>query len=67
MKPDVKSFAEYVALAYHEARNVRHLVRAGRLDKTRYRLLIDAMDKGRDEAWQQLQPLRKKAAASNPG
>jgi hypothetical protein len=62
MKPDIASFAAYVTLAYHEARNVRHLVRAGHLDKARHRLLIDGMPPNRQEAWKALEPLRREAA-----
>jgi len=66
MKADVTSFADYVAaLAYHEARNVRHLVNKGHLDKTPYRLLIDALENHPEKAWKQLQPLRRKAAGAS--
>ena len=58
-------FVDYLALAYHEARNVRHLVKGGHLDKSRYRLLIDSLPTNRNEAWEQLQPLRRKAARAN--
>lgn len=65
MKPDVATFAELVALAYHEARNVRHLVRAGHLDKARYALLISGMPTNRQEAWKALEPLRRQAATAS--
>ena len=57
----IELFANYLALAYHEARNVRHLVRAGYLDRSRYRALIDGMSVNRVEAWKQLEPLRRDA------
>ena len=59
---EIAFFADYTALAYHEARNVRHLVRAGYLDKSPFRLLIDTMPTKRAEAWQKVQPLRHQAA-----
>ena len=58
MHDRIELFANNLALAYHEARNVRHLVRAGHLDSRPYQMLIDGMSKNRDEAWEQLQPLR---------
>jgi hypothetical protein len=54
MRPDIASFATYVALAFHEARNVRHLVKAGHVDKAPYRMLITGMPTNREEAWQAL-------------
>lgn len=58
-KTDIGLFATYVSMAFHEARNVRHLVKAGHLDSARYRLLITGMPKNRREA---LKPLRREAA-----
>lgn len=65
MKTELAAFANYLALAYHEARNVRHLVKAGHLDRTSYRLLIDGLSTDRVEAWKQVQPLRRAAAGAN--
>jgi hypothetical protein len=62
MHDRIQLFANYLALAYHEARNVRHLVRAGHLEKSRYRMLIDGMSVDRVEAWKQLEPVRRDAA-----
>jgi hypothetical protein len=62
MDPAITSFATYVALAFHEARNVRHLVKAGHLDRARYQLLITGMPTNRAEAWKALDPLRRQAA-----
>ena len=53
--------ADLVTLTFHEARNVRHLVRDGKLEKTQFRMLIDALPTGRDDAWRELQCLRAKA------
>jgi hypothetical protein len=55
------AFADYVALVFHEARNVRHLVKKGKLDGARYRLLIDGLSENRAVAWKQIQHLRKRA------
>jgi hypothetical protein len=64
MRTDIAIFADYIALAYHEARNVRHLVRAGYLDKARYALLISGMPTIRGEAWKALEPTRRQAACA---
>jgi hypothetical protein len=39
MKAEVRFFADLVTLTFHEARNVRHLVRAGELEKPQFRML----------------------------
>jgi hypothetical protein len=65
MKLPVATFADYVALAYHEARNVRHLVRAGYLDKARYANLISGMPTNRNAAWKSLEPFRLEAARAS--
>ncbi|MGO9272643.1 MAG: hypothetical protein ACLQOO_20815 [Terriglobia bacterium] len=62
MRSEIAEFATYVTLAYHEARNVRHLVRAGYLNEARHRLLITGMPTNREEAWKALEPLRREAA-----
>jgi hypothetical protein len=37
----IPAFSDYLALAYHvRQRNVWHIVKAGRLDRSRYRSLI---------------------------
>jgi hypothetical protein len=63
MNSEIAFFADYIALAYHEARNVRHLVKQGHLDKVRYRFLMDKMPTNRIEAWRKIQPLRHQAAS----
>ena len=65
MRTEIAAFADYVALAYHEARNVRHLVSAGYLDRAPYRFLIDGMPTKREEAWRKLKPLRREASSAN--
>jgi len=64
MANEIAFFADYVTLAYHEARNVRHLVRSGHLEKAPYRLLIDTMPTKRAEAWKKIQSLRREAASA---
>src|ERR1700675_1481697 len=61
MKAEVRFFADLVTLTFHEARNGRHLVRDGKLEKAQFRMLIDALPTGRDDAWRELQSLRAKA------
>ena len=41
--------AEYVSLVYHEARNVRHLIRAGAVKPEKWKYLI-ALPTNREEA-----------------
>lgn len=57
----IASFADFLTLCYHEARNVRHLARAGLLDRAPYRLVIDGLAEERIQAWKQLQHLRDAA------
>jgi len=61
MKAEVRFFADLVTLTFHEARNVRHLVREGKLEKAQFRMLIDALPTARDDAWREIQYLRVKA------
>jgi hypothetical protein len=54
-------FADLVTLVYHKGRNVRHLIRAGRIEgPQRYGHLTDLPPK-RKEAWKALQKLRNAA------
>lgn len=53
-------FADYVALVYHEARNVRHLIRAGAAGSEDWKHLV-ALPVKRDSAWQALQEVRAQA------
>jgi len=58
----IEACAGFLCLVYHEARNVRHLVRDGHItDKTPYRMLIDGLSRNPYNAWKQLQKSRKKA------
>jgi hypothetical protein len=61
IRSPIIAFADYVALAFHEARNVRHLVKDGKIERAKYHLLIDGLSGSRIEAWKQIQPLRNEA------
>lgn len=54
--------ADYVTLVYHEARNVRHLIRDGLVEPGPWKYLI-ALDNKRENAWATLQPIRRAAQA----
>jgi hypothetical protein len=60
----ISRFVSFLALVYHEARNVRHLIRAGSVDRVRYRLIVDSLPKNSDEAWAAMQELRLAARAA---
>jgi hypothetical protein len=53
----VPSFVDLVALLYHEARNVRHLKRAGHAELEKYSPLVN-LAANRNDAWDQVQVLR---------
>lgn len=61
----LRLFADGLTLVYHEARNVRHLVRDGHLPPTGWEK-IRGLSANPVEAWKQLQPLRERAR-SRPG
>lgn len=52
---------QYVCLCYHEARNVRHLVKAGHVPPRPFELLR-ALPTNKFEAWQAMAPIRAEAA-----
>jgi hypothetical protein len=52
--------ADYLALVYHEARNVRHLVRERAVEPDQWKYLI-ALPVNRNEAWRALQDVRAQA------
>jgi hypothetical protein len=60
------TFVSCLTLAYHEARNVRHLIRAGHLAAGSYQSLV-ALPVNRVAAWRMLQPLRTKADEAGTG
>lgn len=50
----------YVALIYHESRNVRHLLSKGFLNPEPWRFVV-SLPTNRDDAWREIAPLRDKA------
>lgn len=59
----VKLLADGLALVYHEARHVRHLVKAGFLPASGWERLL-SLPTNRVKAWQAIQDVRKNAADS---
>ena len=67
-KDIISLFADLVTLLYHEGRNVRHLIKSGKLsDDTKFRTLGDGLAKNRYYAWKQVQPLRHQARKVGSG
>src|ERR1700737_3782728 len=62
---EIGQFVDYVTLAYHEARNVRHLVMGGVLEVGIYRPIISLLPKNRSAAWKELRPMRDEARTAN--
>ena len=58
---EVAEYVSYVCLVYHEARNIRHLVKQRYLEREPYRRLCDSLATNRYVAWSQLQPVRAEA------
>jgi len=57
---DIGLLADYLALVYHEARNVRHLSQGGYIDAAPWASLI-SLPVNRERAWRELQSTRAKA------
>ena len=53
-------FADFVTLVYHEARNVRHVIRAGAVDLEPWKQIV-SLPTNRDDAWVALQDIRQTA------
>ncbi len=67
-KGAIITFVDLITLLYHEGRNVRHLVEDGKLsDDKRFLSLRDGLARNRDDAWNQIQPLRLKAKKAGSG
>jgi len=60
---DLDEFVSYLCLAYHEARNVRVLIKEGHLEARPYEALR-RLPKNREEAWAAMQNLRMQASQS---
>ncbi len=56
----VELLADAIALVYHEARNVRHLIQARALSAAGWERLV-ALPRNRVDAWKAVQPLRTAA------
>jgi hypothetical protein len=63
-KSVVSQFVDYLCLLYHEARNVRHLIKRGYVEAARFQKLQSLPTKKFD-AWVKLEPLRAKSSAAN--
>lgn len=61
---EIRELSDFLALVYHEARNVRHLVHAGYLPAGKWSELIN-LPANRLEAWRALQPTRVAAASAS--
>lgn len=51
-------FADGPTLVYHEARNVRHLIKKGHVPSAEWQTLVSSLSADPVEAWRQLQPVR---------
>jgi len=62
MKDDdlFRTLCDVLALIYHEARNVRHLVRQGLLDREPWRFVV-SLPTDREDAWREITGTRDKA------
>lgn len=59
----MQEFVDLTCLLYHEARNVRHPIKAGKLqNEAKYHRLLN-LPNNRDQAWQQMAKIRDKAAS----
>ena len=62
MVVDLRELVDLICLVYHEARNVRHPVRNGRVnDADRYHGLIHGLAANRKDAWRQMDAVRDRA------
>lgn len=59
----ISLLADYLTLVYHEARNVRHLIKKGYLSLDPWANLI-SLPTNRVEAWRSLQTVRREAASA---
>jgi hypothetical protein len=66
-KDTIVCFADLVTLLFHEARNIRHLVKKGEVIDSKFLSLRDGLATNRDQAWKQIQPLRQEAGKVQSG
>jgi hypothetical protein len=62
IKETLPTYVEMVALVYHEARNVRQLLRRGGVSKAKFGALADHLPPDPQPAWERLIPLQTRAA-----
>jgi len=55
---------DFLCLVYHEARNVRHLIKKSLIDGAPYKALVN-LPTGRDEARAAMAPARREAARAS--
>ena len=60
---ELEAYVGYLCLVYHEARNVRHLIKEGFLARESYEKLM-SLPRNREDAWAAVQDLRTRAARS---
>jgi hypothetical protein len=61
MNDNIRSLVEFICLLYHEARNVRHPIKAGKLPKEPKYFKLLTLPKNREKAWHHMSSLRNKA------
>ncbi len=67
MKEHQRELAELICLVYHEARNVRHPIKARKLvNGAKYARLV-SLPNNRLEAWRSMARIRERAAAAKTG
>ena len=64
MRVDLCQVVDLICLIYHEARNIRHPLRAGKLVHTSQYASLVSLPKNRDDAWRRMSDLRSHAASS---
>ena len=61
MNQQLSNFVQYLCLCYHEARNVRHLVKAGHVPVHPFERLR-GLPTNKTDAWNEMAPMRAEAA-----
>jgi hypothetical protein len=62
MDNQIQNLIDIICLVYHEARNVRHPIKAGKLPKDQKYYKLLNLPHNRDDAWLQMAGVREKAA-----
>ena len=58
----MRFLVDLICLLFHEARNVRHPIKDGKLSKDQRYIKLLNLHHGRDEAWIQMSKIREKAS-----